>query len=311
MPEQSWLDSAKEKAGGVIDSVKSTAQDAYKTSKEYLGKAVDKITGTGQTMDEKSDGWLGNNKGLVIGGIVALLAAFGMQGGSIWQPLIAVGALLSGVFFDKDNANSLSGKMFGQKNEETPSSELGKERTREVAPRSSTPSAEAAVPPLEHNPHIANPKLDTSLKSNSFALPVSPSPVYISDQGEVVFNPPKMANLMKIVVDRDGKATAVAVADGNGDFVKNKDGNIINNKVTENIQFKAKPDDKGVPHVYVTNPENLARLIELRKIGTEALLKSKGIGSSSLDFNNAESASLGTMPSPLFAGIKDKQNFIS
>lgn len=305
MPEQSWLYSAKEKASSIIGSVTSTAEGAYKTSKEYLVKAAGKVTSAGQTVDEKSDGWLGNNIGLIGGVIGALFAVFGMQGGSIWQPLLAVGALILGALYDKDTNGSLSNGIFGKKKEETPSTEPGRQRQKDTSP--TPPSAEAAPPTPHKEPStIADPKLDTSQKSNSFALSASRSPVYISEQGEVIFNPPKMPNLMKIVVDKEGKALEVAVADGNGDFVKDrKNGNILNNKVSENIQFKSNPGDKGVLHVYVTNAENQAKLIKLREIGTEALLKSKGTSSLELG-DRMDTGYLGTFTSPITSASAKK-----
>lgn len=306
MPEQSVWDSVKEKTSGMVNNVTSTAQYAYKTSKEYLVKAADKVTSAGQTVDEKSDGWLGNNIGLIGGVIGALFAVFKMEGGSIWQPLLAVGALIVGALYDKDTNGSLSNGIFGKKKEEPPSTDPGRQRKIEPSPKTLTPSAEAAVPPLNSNPPIVNPNLDSSQKSNSFALSASRSPVYISEQGEVIFNPPKMANLMKIVVDKEGKALEVAVADGNGDFVKDrKNGNILNNKVSENIQFKSNPGDKGVLHVYVTNAENQAKLIKLREIGTEALLKSKGTSSLELG-DRMDTGYLGTFTSPITSASAKK-----
>lgn len=52
---------------------------------------------------EEESSWLGKNKGLLIGGVFALLSVFGLEGG-IMPMLFAAAAIAGGAYYDKSSA---------------------------------------------------------------------------------------------------------------------------------------------------------------------------------------------------------------
>ena len=144
-----WED-IKNWGSSAFESAKKFGNVAVDKSKEYADKAQTTVEDYGKQADDASGGWLGNNKGLLIGGAVALFALFGMEGG-IMPMLLAVGALIAGVvFMDKDKG--IFHDFFGKKNEIEPS---GSEQVQGKAPPSLGAEAnKGSTPPV--NPPAAS-----------------------------------------------------------------------------------------------------------------------------------------------------------
>jgi|CXWL01.1.fsa_nt_gi hypothetical protein len=265
------------------------------------------------TTESNGGGFFKNNGGLLIGGAMAMLALFGMEG-SFLPSLIAGAALIVGFLADKDNGvfGGLYSKIFGKEEASQPSTEIAKEKNTNGVGANDQTVAKPAPPTVEPIPSTtvkpqdatatepdAQPQVGGSKIKNGFTLGIGENPVHFDIKGDVVhppFNDKNNANLMEIKVDKTGKATGVAVANEKGHFDRNDKGEVILTKPIEEIRFNLKPDDKNVMHVYLADNENKEMINKLRKIGTEALLertKSKGINGSSIEDNgNVQSASL-------------------
>ncbi|MEQ1706147.1 MAG: hypothetical protein ABL867_09290 [Rickettsiales bacterium] len=298
---KSLADEARDKADSLIngdkswwDKTKSWAGNSYDKGKEYAGKALDTVKDAGKSMDDKTGGWLGDNKGLLMGGLVALLAVFGMEGGSIWPSLIAIGALLGGAFIMDKDTGMFSG-MF--KNKDEPSKSTGP--SKEIQPTTPTvtaPDVQKAVPTGKS-------------KDNKAYISFNGGDIYIDTNGNKKTPPlDKIPSLMHIKVDGTGKATHVSVADESGKLLRNDGKEQMVTIVDSDIKFDILVDKSGAKHIDLNDEKNMPALIVLRKIGTEVLNKSKGQPSS---LQNSDSAytSLGTLASPhISASAKKEQN---
>lgn len=276
------------------DKTKSWASDTYDKGKEYAGKALDTVKDAGKSLDDKTDGWLGRNKGLLMGGLVALLAVFGMEGGSIWPSLIAIGALLGGAFIMDKDTGMFSG-MF--KNKDEPSKSTGP--SKEIQPTTPTVTA----------PDVQKTVPTGKSKDNKAYISFNGGDIYIDANGNKKTPPlDKIPSLMHIKVDGTGKATHVSVADDNGKSLRTDGKEQMVTIVGSDIKFDILVDKSGAKHIDLNDEKNMPALIELRKIGTEVLNKSKG-QTSSLQNSDSAYTSLGTLASPhISASAKKEQN---
>ncbi len=296
---------------------KKAAEDAAAKTKELADKA-----------NEASGGWLGNNKGLLIGGIAALFALFGMEGPYL-PSMLAIGALIVGVFMDKDTG--VFKKIFGKK--EVKIAPDGQERVRaqDVAPATAkgedvsppaasvpsvpTPSAASVEPtpeirriaPVESSvSEVENGKRNKEL-SKIVSLGMPYTDLYVDSQGNKR-NPPLngIPSLMKIKADKGGNVTEVAVANEKGRFDSDDKDEVIMTKIPKdkNIFFEVHPDSKSqLGYINLGDKWSEMKLKELREIGKEALLKRaadkplKRSKDSSPDGGEVQSASLGELAS--------------
>lgn len=108
------LDKAREEAEKLKRKAEETGKDLKNKAGEIVDNIGDKVGGLAEEVDEKSGFNLGKNKGLLIGGIVALFAMFGMESG-IMPTLIAIAALVVGASHDKEGV--FCGIFGGDKND--------------------------------------------------------------------------------------------------------------------------------------------------------------------------------------------------
>lgn len=125
------------------EKLKPTAENAKKTAGEYYNDTMKSLSKFALDADEKSGGFIGKNKGLLIGGAVALFAMFGMDGG--FMPLmIALIAVLGGALHDKEDG-IFGGFLHGKKDE--PAQGQGKGKGKGDAAPSRAAEEPAKVPP--------------------------------------------------------------------------------------------------------------------------------------------------------------------
>ncbi len=111
---------AKEFGSKALDTVTEYGTKAYDKAKELGGKAYDSVKGVANDADKATGGFLSNNSWLLGGVVVGLLAMFNMEGG-LMPMLLAVGAIIGGIFMDGKNG------MFGDKDKPANSAD-GKEK---------------------------------------------------------------------------------------------------------------------------------------------------------------------------------------
>lgn len=289
---------------------KKAAEDAAAKTKELADKA-----------NEASGGWLGNNKGLLIGGIAALFALFGMEG-SFLPSMLAIGALIVGVFVDKDTG--VFKKIFGNKETKASGGQEIVIAPDGVAPAAAqgvgaAPSATIVAPPAAASVPVPTATAPASVEapatnaednnkgrkdlSKIVSLGMPYIDLYVDNQGNKR-NPPlnNISGLMNVKIDKDGKVTEVAVANEAGNFDRDVDKKVIMTKVSKDIYFEIHPDNKShLGYINLGDKWSETKLKELREIGKEDLLKransKKPLGSSASPDSDVQSVSLGEIQS--------------
>lgn len=275
--EESLLESAKGVASSMIEKAQSAIDGnqswwektkdwfatTYDKAKEYTGKAVDAVKDTAKAADNATGGWLGDNKWLLTIGVGgALLAVFGMEGGSgffqtLSMAVLAIGALALGSYMDSDNKQSFFGKYF--KSDPQPDAP-GKERKLEPAPDKPTT--------LGENPQVSKGVATLSYKTKSrYRADVGSNPAYIDENGNGIDQSPKgIPNVMHIKYDKDGNVTHMSVSK-DGIFPDKEDKKTM--KEISGIQFEVKEG-----HIDLTSKANEPKVKELRKIADVLLVSS-------------------------------------
>ncbi len=243
------------------------------------------------TNDSGDGSFFKNNGGLLIGGAMAMFALFGMEG-SFLPSLIAGAALIMGFLADKDSGvfGGVYSKIFGKEEASQPSTEISKSQAKTTGVGTNEHTVAKPAPTVESTPSIAVPPTapepaaqsqgdGSKIKSvnnpskNSFSLGVGETPVYFNNNGEKVYNIKGIPSAMEIKVDKEGKATGVAVANEKGHFDRDGKGEIILTKPQEEVTFNLTQDNKGVKHVDLADKENKEKLGKLREIGIDELNK--------------------------------------
>jgi len=218
-------------------------------AKEYGNKAYDKAGELASTASKEAGGFFSNNKGFVIGLVVALTALFGMDSGSsgMVPMLFAMAALAVGIFADKDK-----GIFSGLFNSKSPEQNQEKGKVKELDTSS--------IPELDKNREVS---FDKKILLNE-ALPTR---FMLDKEGKNITpsNAPG-AGVMMVQVNPDGKVTNIAITNPDGKFDLKTDSEINSLSVTtwKIPPLNIKKDANNKPYIDLDDEKTKESLTTVR-----------------------------------------------